>query len=170
MHASAHALGTYFFLPGMWVVHITYGCRDRTSEAISLLLFSWFADRWRPRKIINNREIVAGFPHQSALCVPVLRSMGGLGEIDHNSRTRLKKSSRRALHCEGSVGYRASWLGDLHWRSKWSGKRAMLLFYSICRIRINVLWAVQLTSKKVIWELRPWQVSVSSMPTCRVNF
>ena len=26
------------------------------------------------------------------------------------------------------------------------------------------------TSKKMIWELRPWQVSVSSMPTCRVNF
>jgi len=26
------------------------------------------------------------------------------------------------------------------------------------------------TSKKMIWELRPWQVSVSSMPTCQVNF
>ena len=38
------------------------GCRDRTSEPISPLLFSWFADRWQPSKIINNGEILAGCP------------------------------------------------------------------------------------------------------------
>ena len=43
------------------------GCQDRTSEPISLLLFSWWADKRQRSKIINNGEIVAGCPHPSAL-------------------------------------------------------------------------------------------------------